>query len=72
MKDDKVLSLVPKGEVPSAKVLADAQAAEIEDVVVLGWDKNGLMYFKSANQNGPEILWMLEQARFALLESGRT
>lgn len=67
----QVIQLVPSGTLPAEQVLADAQAQGITDAVVLGWNKDGSMYFKSSYADGPNVLWLLEQARDALLMEGR-
>lgn len=67
----QVIKLVPAGNLPAKDVLEDAESAGLTDAVVLGWDKAGNMYFKSSYADGPNVLWLLEQARDAVLEAGR-
>lgn len=67
----QILKLVPAAEVPDSQVLADAQAAGITDAVVMGWDKNGHMYLAHSSKDLGDVLWLLEQARDAILALGR-
>lgn len=43
----------------------------MDTVVVLGWDKDGDFFFASSEPSGPEVVWLLEQAKFALLYGAR-
>jgi hypothetical protein len=54
-----------------AKVLAEAAGESLSDCMVIGWTRDGEMYFSSTTSEGPEVLWLMEQAKFALLEMGR-
>lgn len=55
---------------PSDRTLDKAKAAELSDVVVIGWTKAGKFYFGSNKSSGPEALWLLELARKKLVEIG--
>ena len=67
----QVIKLVPNGTLPADRVWADAQSQGLTDAVVLGWDKDGTMYLKSSYSDGPNVLWLLEQARDIILMEGR-
>lgn len=67
----QVINLVPNGALPAERVLAEAQKEGLTDAVVIGWDKDGTMYLKSSYADGPNVLWLLEQARDTILMSGR-
>ena len=41
---------------------------QLENVMVLGWNKDGDFFFGSSIANGPECLWLLELARKRLME----
>ena len=43
---------------------------KLDDVVILGYDKNGEFYFASSISSGPEVLWLLENLKKLLLEVG--
>lgn len=67
----EVIKLVQNGTLPADKVLAAAQAEGLTEVVVLGWSKDGTMYLKTSYTDGPNVLWLLEQARDIILMEGR-
>lgn len=56
---------------PVARVMAMAAGAKLTSAVVIGWDENGELYFRSSESNGAEVGWLLDQAKLDLLESGR-
>lgn len=55
--------------VPSIEVLTEAAEAGIDSAVVLGFDKDGMFYFASAHEDGMKTLWLLEQARYRLIQA---
>ncbi len=50
------------------RVLAAAMG-EMQDVVVIGWDRLGAFYIGSSHASGPDLLWLLEKARTMLMAS---
>lgn len=54
-------------DVPVAKVLAGAEMANLDEVVIIGYNKDGGFYLASSKASGPEILWALEYAKKKLL-----
>jgi hypothetical protein len=71
MDNIKSLRLEPRPTSPVAKMLAEAAGAKLQMAFVGGWDEQGQLYFESSETDGAEILWVLEQIKFALLEGGR-
>lgn len=61
---------VTRLNLPTDRVLETAKEAVDEHVMVLGWDKDGSLYFSSSVASGPECLWLLECAKAALLSMG--
>lgn len=53
----------------SREVLHEALTAGVENAVVLGYDKDGMFYFASAHTDGMKTLWLLEQARYRLIQA---
>lgn len=51
-------------------MLEAATRADLESVIIVGWDQDGEMFFSSSVGDGPECLWLLEKAKSALLEAG--
>ena len=50
-----------------SKVLTGAPD-DLKEVLVIGHDKNGEFYFAVSDPNRPKILWLLENARAAILK----
>ena len=48
-------------------LLRGALKADLEDVVILGWDEDGDLFFSGSLTSKGDILWLLENARMALL-----
>jgi hypothetical protein len=69
---DKTLRLFP-GVVTKdhqADVMLQLAAGELDEVVILGWDKRGELFFSSNVADGGTVLWLLEKAKRMLLEIG--
>ncbi len=62
------LGAVFYGDLPPARILTDAQEADLEDVIVVGCQKDGSLYFAFANADATMALWLLEKAKIALLQ----
>lgn len=63
----KVLNMLTKLDIPPDRLLINA-IGNMEDVVIIGWDKNNEFYFSSSQANGGDILWLIELAKKRLLE----
>jgi len=50
------------------KILEDAKGELVEELVILGWDKNSELYFATTGRSGADVLWLLEAAKYALLD----
>jgi len=48
------------------KVLAGA-LGKLNEVVIVGYEADGSLYFASTRANGPDVLWLLKQAEQRLL-----
>ena len=53
-------------------MLEAAVRQDLENVIIIGWDKDGEMFFSSSMGDGPECLWLIEKAKMALLTAGET
>lgn len=53
-----------------SQVLSGALGAGLSEVLVLGWDHNGDLYFSSSSANGEDVIWLIEKAKKMLLEVG--
>lgn len=69
---DKTLRLFP-GIVTKdheADVMLQLARGELKDVVILGYDHGGELFFSSNIADGGTVMWMLEKAKKMLLEIG--
>ncbi len=64
-----ILDVITSLNLPTDRIFEEAQKnVKIDDgVVIIGWDHDGMMYFSSSIADGPEVLWILEQTKLALL-----
>ena len=55
-------------DIPSERVLESAITVGLNDAIVIGWDKDGELYFASSIADGADVLWLLEKAKKELLD----
>lgn len=48
-------------------LLRGAIKADLADVIVIGWDKDEMLFVSSSLQKGPDMLWLLEKAKMTLV-----
>lgn len=60
------LPVVTRLDMNPDKVLEGAKG-ELEQVIVIGYDKEGEEYFASSIAGGPECLWLMERFKASLL-----
>lgn len=64
-----IINLVPEDVTPD-EVLEDAKGT-YKDVLILGWDKEGLLNAKSTNSlNIKELIYMIEVFKSVLINTG--
>ncbi len=63
-----VLNVETTLPLPSERVLRGAIENEVEDVIVLGYAKDGAFYFASAPTDKRVMLWLVEHFKNALLQ----
>lgn len=61
------LNNITRLDVPVKRVL-DSAKDELDQAVVIGWDKDGELYFVSTIADGGEVNWLLDKAKLALLQ----
>ncbi len=68
---DKVINLpvITKLDLPVDRILEEAIKAELSEVVLMGYDKDGGYYFASSKADGGDVLWLLEYTKRRLFES---
>lgn len=71
MPDNNVIPLggITRLDLPIEQVFDQVRDAIGSDgrVLVLGWDEDGDLCFKSSFADGGEVLWLMEKAKLALL-----
>lgn len=58
---------ITKLDLPVDRVL-EAAKTSLEGVVLLGYDKEGKLYFASSYADGGDVLWLLEQCKLSLMQ----
>ncbi len=61
------LDCITKLDLPPDRILEKA-IGEVDQVIVIGYDKKGDLYFSSSVADGGDILWFLERAKKKLFE----
>ena len=64
------LGNVTKLDLPTDRVLEQARGHCSDGVIVIGYDDDGDLYFASSIADGGDVLWLMEQCKLALLETG--
>lgn len=72
MTTDNVVDLPVVTTLPLdvGRILDRAKAANMSEVIVLGYDADGEFYFAASEPDGGDILWLLEVAKKKLMEAG--
>lgn len=61
------LPVVTTLDIPPERVLNAAKDADLASVVVVGFTKDGAMYFAGSMADGGEVLWLFEKAKLYLM-----
>lgn len=61
------LPAITRLDVPSDRLLEMA-IGNVDDVLILGWDKDGELYFASSKGDSGHCLWLMELAKKQLLD----
>ena len=59
---------VTRLDLPPERVLEAAITFGLTDAIVIGWDKEGELYFASSIACDADILWLLEKSKKELLD----
>lgn len=62
-----VLPVITSHDIPPERVLESALKADLERVVVMGYDKDGNEYFASSIADGSSVVWLAERLKLQLL-----
>jgi len=58
---------ITKLDIPEDQIL-EAAKGEMDGVVLMGWKKDGELYFASSFGDGGDVLWLMEKCKQALLD----
>jgi hypothetical protein len=61
------LDCLTRHDLTAKRVLLGAIAADLEGVVLMGYDKKGKTYFASSYADGGTYLWLIEKLKMKLL-----
>lgn len=64
------LNCVTRLNLPPERVLEAALEEGLEEVVLVGYDKDGGFYFAASKADGGSVLWLLELAKTKLMRIG--
>lgn len=66
--DDTIVEFtgITKLDIPPDRILSKA-IGNMSQCVIIGYDKEGELYFASSQADGGEVLWLLELAKKELL-----
>lgn len=56
-------------DIPPEKVLQAAIEHDLDEVVIMGFDKKGDLFLSSSTSNVPTVLWIAEKLKYELLAS---
>ena len=61
------LGNITRLDLPVDTILESAKT-QLEGAILIGYDNDGELYFASTYADGGTVLWLLEQAKMALME----
>lgn len=67
MAEVHILNMVTRLDIPVSRVI-EGLPETLESLVVMGWDKDGELYFASSLADGGDVLWLIEKSKKLLLE----
>ena len=68
MKDNVVvLPVITRLDLDPERVLKTA-IGEVDSIVLIGYDKEGELYFASSISDGADVLWLMEKVKKELLD----
>lgn len=69
-KDNNVVILggITRLDVPVERIIDAAKAEDLDNIVILGYDKEGNEYFASSIASGPDVVWLFERAKKKLMD----
>lgn len=66
------LDTLTKADIPSEKLLQKAIEAGVTNVVIIGYDTSGKLWFASSDASCGDVIWLLEVAKKLMLDHEET
>ena len=67
-------NVIPLGNITkldlNPDIVLENAKGKLSNFVIMGWDKEGELYFASTFSDGGNVLWIMEKAKQALLNAG--
>ena len=67
MADVIMLNNITTLDIPPERVLDKAREMNLKHIVICGYTQDEDEYFASSVSSGPDVLWLLERCKIALL-----
>jgi hypothetical protein len=48
--------------------ILDNAPRTLQSVFIMGWDEDGEIYFASSSADGGDLMWLMENAKYRLME----
>lgn len=62
------LQVVTTLDIPAERCIERARGADLEEVVIVGFDKDGELFFSANKADAGAVIWQLEMAKHRLLK----
>lgn len=62
------LPVVTRLDIPAERILNKAVAADLKEVMVIGTNQDGSLYFAASFGDGGNVLWLMEKAKTELMK----
>ena len=62
-----ILPVITSLPIPCERVLKQAIAADLDQVLVIGYTQSGEFYFAGSEADGPKNVWLCEMAKHKLM-----
>ena len=67
-------NVIPLGNITkldlNPDIVLENTKGKLDNFVIMGWDKEGELYFASTFSDGGNVLWIMEKSKQALLNAG--
>ena len=63
-------NIIKMFESPDPDTLLENMKGHMDQLFIIGWDKDGLLTMSCTSTTPPQLVWLLEQAKLFVLEGG--